>query len=136
MGQKLYEKSGWGSMVFYNNVFYGMVSEGGANGDGLIFSLDTTFINGINTVKNVFGNITISPNPSTGIFTIQSSVVSGQSSVEVYNVLGEKVYSSSHSLSTNHYSFDLSNQPNGIYLYRVLNEDGSLLGEGKVIVQK
>jgi len=30
----------------------------------------------------------------------------------------------------------MSNQPSGIYLYRVINEDGTLIGEGKVVVQK
>jgi hypothetical protein len=33
-------------------------------------------------------------------------------------------------------NIDLSSQPNGIYFYRVLNEDGSLAGEGKIVVQK
>jgi hypothetical protein len=28
------------------------------------------------------------------------------------------------------------NQPNGIYLYRVLNEDGCLIGEGKLVIQR
>jgi len=34
------------------------------------------------------------------------------------------------------YRIDLSSQPTGIYLYRVSNEDGTLLGEGKVIIQR
>jgi len=28
------------------------------------------------------------------------------------------------------------NQPSGIYLYRILQKDGSLIGEGKVIIEK
>jgi hypothetical protein len=33
-------------------------------------------------------------------------------------------------------SIDLSSQPNGVYFYRVLYEDGGLIGEGKLIIQK
>lgn len=29
---------------------------------------------------------------------------------------------------------DISGQPNGIYFYRVLNRDGILLGEGKMVI--
>ncbi len=31
---------------------------------------------------------------------------------------------------------DLSNQPNGVYFYRVIKEDGNLVGEGKLVIQK
>jgi hypothetical protein len=78
--------------------------------------------------------LTLYPNPNNGEFTIKCSVVSGKSSVEIYNMLGEKVYSqfTTHSLPL---TIDLS-QPSGIYLYRVLSEDGSLIGEGKVVIEK
>ncbi|MGP8214070.1 MAG: T9SS type A sorting domain-containing protein [Bacteroidia bacterium] len=85
------------------------------------------------------------PNPSKGIFTIQSSVANGQSSVEVYNMLGEKIASSNSSKGGEFYSLplggegwaiDLNNQPNGIYLYRINSEDGNLISSGKLIIQK
>jgi len=31
---------------------------------------------------------------------------------------------------------DLGNQPNGIYLYRVIDESGALVGEGKFVIEK
>jgi len=34
------------------------------------------------------------------------------------------------------YELNLSNEPNGIYFYRILQDNGNLLGEGKVIIQK
>ncbi len=82
--------------------------------------------------------LSVYPNPSNGNFTIQSSVASGSASggsVEVYNVLGEKVYSQIivHSSS---FIVDISNQPNGIYLYRVIANSGNVLGEGKMVIQK
>jgi len=81
------------------------------------------------------GSISVYPNPSNGQFTIQSSVVNGQSSVEVYNVIGEQVYSQS---SIVHFplSIDLSSQASGVYLYRVVSDNGNLLGQGKLIIQK
>ena len=55
--------------------------------------------------------------------------------IEVFNVLGEKVYSQ---FTTHHspFTIDLSGQPDGIYLYRVVAEDGGFIGEGKLIIQK
>jgi len=53
----------------------------------------------------------------------------------VYNVLGEKVYSE-FNIQNPTFKIDLSNQPNGIYLYRVIKSDGSLIGEGKIVMQK
>jgi hypothetical protein len=87
-------------------------------------------------------SITIFPNPNVGAFTIQ--VVSSQWSVgskmqvEIYNVLGEKVYSSVLPQTPKGalIAVNIGNQPNGIYLYRVLNEDGGLIGEGKVVIEK
>ncbi len=83
---------------------------------------------GASSLVNVF------PNPNNGVFTLQSSVVSGQSSVEVYNVLGEKIYSQSSTLNSQ-FSINISNQPNGVYLYRITTQEGSLIGEGKIVKQ-
>jgi len=33
-------------------------------------------------------------------------------------------------------SIDLSSEPDGLYLYRVITQDGGLVGEGKLIIQK
>ena len=55
--------------------------------------------------------------------------------VEVYNILGTKVYSR-FLISNSQFLINLNGQPNGIYLYRVMGQDGSLIGEGKLVVQK
>jgi hypothetical protein len=56
------------------------------------------------------------------------------SSIEVYNMLGEKVYEETLCSTQGDNTINLSNQPNGVYLYRVLQQDGTLLGEGKVVI--
>ncbi len=88
---------------------------------------------GINAISNS-SSLTVYPNPNNGSFTIQSSAFNGQSSIEIYNVLGEKVYSQ---LSTLYSPLSITlNQPNGVYFYRVVTESGALLNEGKLVIVK
>lgn len=79
--------------------------------------------------------ITVYPNPNNGQFTIQLSMAGNHLSVEIYNIVGEKVYSA-FTINNPQFTIDLSSKPNGIYFYRVLNQDSSLLSEGKIIIQK
>ncbi|HTA27680.1 MAG TPA: T9SS type A sorting domain-containing protein, partial [Bacteroidia bacterium] len=90
---------------------------------------------GINAISNSSA-ITVYPNPNNGSFTIQSSVVSGKSLVEIYNVLGEKVYSNQPLANSQQLISINLDQPSGVYFYRVVNESGSLLGEGKLVIIK
>ncbi|HTB33070.1 MAG TPA: T9SS type A sorting domain-containing protein [Bacteroidia bacterium] len=85
--------------------------------------------------------INLFPNPSTGQFTLSLSNVSEKSAsgrtscnMEVYNVLGERV--ESEKVKGESEEIDLSGQPNGIYLYRVITENGGLVGSGKFVIQK
>jgi len=81
--------------------------------------------------------ISVFPNPNNGEFTIRSSVDGGSSLVEIYNTLGEKVYTTT--LTTTQggdNTINISSQPNGIYFYRITGENGSLIGDGKIILQK
>ena len=81
--------------------------------------------------------VKVFPNPNNGKFTIQESGARNQNSVvEIYNMLGEKVFSKSLLHLTTEYSLDLSSQSAGIYLYRILTEIGNLAAEGKLIIQK
>jgi hypothetical protein len=80
-------------------------------------------------------SITLFPNPSTGLFTIQSSVNSGQLSVEIYNVLGEKVLTKPLLSAQGANLINMSGQPGGVYFYRVLNESSALVGEGKFVME-
>lgn len=82
--------------------------------------------------------IKVFPNPNNGKFTLvdngQLTVDNEKNRIEVYNILGQPVFT--FSIVNFPLSIDLSNQPNGIYLYRVISQDGKLIGSGKVIIEK
>jgi PKD repeat protein len=94
---------------------------------------------GVTNLIATNGAINVYPNPNNGKFTLTCHSEQGEESlatIQVYNMLGEKVYNETLKQVQGDNSIDISNQPNGIYLYRVVSENGNLLGEGKVIVQK
>lgn len=76
------------------------------------------------------------PNPNNGIFTIQATgeKQNAESNIDIYNILGEKVYSQS---SITHFplSINLSSQPVGVYFYLLKDEQGNLVGNGKFAIQ-
>jgi PKD repeat protein len=86
------------------------------------------------------GTIKIYPNPSNGVFTLQANsyqpIAIANSHVEIYNILGEKVLTETLRSTQGNNVINLSDQPNGVYLYRAVAENGSLLGQGKLVVQK
>jgi len=92
-------------------------------------------ITGIDNISNNSDQVTVYPNPNNGQFTLQSSF-DGESLVEIYNVLGEKVFIKNLNSNKGSNSINISQQPNGVYLYRVITENGNLLGEGKIILDK
>ena len=141
-----------GDLTPSGNVLYGMTKLGGANGYGVIFSYRNLGL-GIDNLTSISTSINVSPNPSHGIFTIRFNHSENArpdesfgrvSGVEIYNVMGERVLKqilrSTQPARTgtggDDKTIDLSGQPNGVYFYRVLREDGSVLGSGKVVVEK
>jgi uncharacterized repeat protein (TIGR03803 family) len=117
------------------NYLYGMTLAGGQDTYGTIFKIrvGTTTTTGINTVKNQV-SMKVYPNPGKGLFNIQTVGTASAATVNVFNVLGEQVLTTNISGPTN--QIDLSNQPSGVYLYRVITIDGTLVGEGKLVIQK
>ena len=109
-----------------------------ANGCTSSACVDIKYNLGVDNIASNSAQINVYPNPNNGQFTIQSSVVNGTASVEIYNILGKEIYTSSLNAGKNrNTTINIGNQPNGIYLYRVIsNEDGSQLGDGKIILQK
>jgi Secretion system C-terminal sorting domain len=106
---------------------------------------DSNIVTNLIPQKNIAEEVKVYPNPNNGIFTVALShaelVSASQTIMEVYNVLGEQVYTftlpppfgGGASFS---YPMNLSSQPNGIYFYRVLNENESLVGSGKIVIER
>lgn len=90
---------------------------------------------GIDRVKNESAEVKVYPNPSDGQFTLLLSNVNSAYTIEIYNILGEKVYTETFPQSQNDKTINLKGQPNGVYFYRIITQTGSLIGEGKIVVQ-
>jgi uncharacterized repeat protein (TIGR03803 family) len=116
------------------NTIYGMTNSGGSHNNGTIFRLKT-IITSINGVSSNSGAVKIYPNPSNGMFTFELKVNSEKLKVEVYNIMGEKVYSQ-YSIANAQFSIDLNTQPAGIYFYRITDKEGASIGSGKLVIQK
>ena len=74
---------------------------------------------GINDQTTPFQSLSIYPNPSSGQFTISSK--SEITSVEIYNLVGERIYSDYNLNCKTIKAFDLSGSPKGIYFVKVQN---------------
>jgi hypothetical protein len=95
-------------------------------------------LTGIDGKNNSEFLVKVYPNPSRAVFNfqVQYTMVNGQSSVEVYNMMGENIYNKALPQTQGCNSeIDLSNQPEGIYLYRVISESGYTIGSGKLVIQ-
>jgi hypothetical protein len=79
--------------------------------------------------------IRVYPNPNNGIFTLESSFPMDRSVVSIYNMLGEQV-EAEKVLSDAKSELDLSGQAAGVYYYRVFSNNGALLANGKLVIQK
>jgi large repetitive protein len=84
-------------------------------------------------VDNINGNgesISVYPNPSTGQFTI-TGLESGMV-LEMYDYTGRKI-SSQFTVDNSQLTFNISNQPDGMYLIRILTKDGILVSQKKIV---
>lgn len=89
---------------------------------------------GVNNIVANDAEVKVYPNPNNGSFTFSLANINYKCTVEMYNVLGENIYNKG--LNSDNTEISLSGQPTGVYFYRVLNEDGGVLGSGKVVIQK
>jgi uncharacterized repeat protein (TIGR03803 family) len=115
--------SPWGSLISDGTFLYGMTAAGGTNNQGTIFKIElgTTGL----AKNNSETGINIYPNPTNGKFTIQIAnrhQQTANSTIEIYNVLGEKLYSDSKLYQQYSSEIDLSNSPKGIYFVKVHTE--------------
>lgn len=74
--------------------------------------------------KNIDTIASISPNPSNGIFNLKSLDSNfNNSKVTIYNNLGMVIYNSD--LKNNSNEIDISKEPKGIYIVKIMNINGS-----------
>jgi len=85
-------------------------------------------VTGIADISNA-SDISIYPDPNKGSFTV-SGIIKGQV-IELYNTLGQKLSSSTADNTTMY--FDISNKVDGIYLVRILNKDGAVVRQQKIL---
>jgi uncharacterized repeat protein (TIGR03803 family) len=143
-----------GSLTLSGNMLYGMTQFGGTNNTGVLFSYNLEDA-GINELKVASEKLKVYPNPNDGKFTIDvKSEELKVKNLEIYNVLGEKVYSgmplnpllpapqggngqcaSPNGSSGRAYPIDMSSSTSGVYFYRVLSEDGGLIESGKFVIE-
>jgi uncharacterized repeat protein (TIGR03803 family) len=128
--------SPWGALTFGGGkTYYGLTNIGGSNSDGVVFKFENT-VTGINQIKTAANTLLVYPNPTNNLFTIQSPGLSGKSSIEVYNMLGEKVYATFSQEGNGTTQINLSGQANGLYLVKVISQDGTPVGESKVMLER
>jgi uncharacterized repeat protein (TIGR03803 family) len=151
-----------GSLIMGStHLLYGMTSEGGTKFDGTVFSYNISAsvetdmhdfagtdgelptgglieyaVTDINQISVTSNQLSIYPNPTSGQFTIELNGNQYGYTVEIYNVVGEKIYVTPKSLEGDFQkqTIDLSSQPDGIYFVYLKWEEG--VEVGKVMVTR
>lgn len=119
-----------------SNVMFSIESR---SGWGNIYYVDNINITGTKptSVDNIAENndVKVYPNPNNGSFSIAlSDNLTGKAQVEIYNTLGQQVYTALVSAGVNQVNLDT--KAAGIYLYRIVTETGGkLISEGKLVVR-
>ncbi len=123
---------GWSG---YNDGYYLVTT---MNPSPFDFALQVGVIYGIKpsgplAVQQITENTTVAvyPNPSHGVFNFTTP--NGNNQVKIYNVLGQEV--SSSFITTGKGQINLSSQPKGIYLYRVMSVNGEQISTGRLVVE-
>jgi alpha-tubulin suppressor-like RCC1 family protein len=118
-GRNLYGQLGTGTMTAIENLVVSTVS--------LCAGAITTGLQESVTTSNEFS---IYPNPSTGNYFINTNAVNSNTEaiVEIHNLLGENIYSSSLSKLKNN-AINISEKPSGIYFVTIISN-------GKTFTQK
>jgi len=96
----------------------------------LVFDNTTLGVN-----ENTFGeNFSLYPNPTTdGLFSLQTPNVSGEVQVEIFNLLGQKVYQQELSVEDQQVDVDAKDLSSGVYLVTLLQKEQSY--SAKLIVE-
>lgn len=88
---------------------------------------------GVAQISNTVQSIKVYPNPSNGIFNVALESIAGNPQIAIYNVLGQSIYACK--LTSVQTSLNLGSQPKGVYLYRIMNENGSSISTGRLVIE-
>jgi photosystem II stability/assembly factor-like uncharacterized protein len=91
-----------------------------------------TSTTGVSELKVQSGGVSVFPNPASTVLSVVLSQTE-KANFELYNEIGEQVITN-YELKITASIINVSNLPEAIYFYRVLKEDGELMGEGKVVI--
>ena len=109
-------------------------------GQRIIDSLLVSTVTQVQEINSSPIHILLYPNPSKGIFNFQLQGTNQKASIEVYNMLGEKVYQAPLNPPIGETSETTISLPNveggaGIYLYRIISEKGEAIVSGKLVIE-
>ena len=100
-------------------------------------TFDTITVNlclGIAPISKVT-SANVYPNPNSGVFYVTTQNVTGNTAIEVYNILGEKVFAQTLSANSDESRIDMSDKPAGIYFYRIYSDKGTAIANGRFILK-
>ncbi len=133
-GSGIHMNWGWSG---YDNGYYSSTALAPA-GSGYNFNGDLGAIIGIEpnptAIQQVSDNISVNvyPNPSHGEFTFELPANMVNAQIKVYNMIGQEV--STYKVTSDINKVNLGNQAKGVYLYRVLNEKGTSVSTGRLVI--
>ncbi len=104
-------------------------SKGGLISEEFTFSNNQTSINGINNMS-----VSMYPNPTNGLVNINiEDKIKGNVNLEIYSMLGNKVFEQEYSTPQKVISLDLSSFENGMYLIQIKDESDRLFNDNLII---
>jgi len=127
------------SLAMLNGVSGAMFSFEARSGWGNIIYLDNININSpsLTSILNVANNndVKVYPNPNNGSFNVElTNTEIGTANIEIYDALGQQVYNTVAKPGIT--QVNLNTKSTGMYFYRVLTQDGRLVSQGKLMLQK
>jgi len=88
---------------------------------------------GTPTVSSNVASPKVYPNPNNGSFTVVMQNANDNAQMDVYNLLGQKVYTTE--LNKDRTTVNLPTTTPGMYLYRVYTKAGAFIASGKIMVE-